>query len=141
MKKEFSIFLAIALIFVAGCYAQNGAQPSRTTTPTTPNPLQEETDDTGTTGEVKEFTIRESNFILNPSTITVNKGDTVRITVINDQGTHDLNIGGYNEKTSVISAGNSQVIEFVADQEGTFDMWCGVGNHREKGMEGILIVQ
>ena len=142
MKKELSIFLTIALVFVAGCYAQNGAQQDKTTTPTTPGETGSdiETGETGQ-GEVKEFTIREHSFMLDPSTITVNKGDTVRITVINDQGTHDLNIDGYNEKTSVISAGDSEVIEFVADREGTFDMLCGVGNHREQGMEGTLIVQ
>lgn len=134
MKNKLSIFLAIILIFISGCYAQNGAQSDKTVDTTT--------GDTGTSGgEIKEFTIRESSFMLSPSTITVNKGDTVRITVMNDQGTHNLFIEGYNERTSTISAGDSEVIEFVADKAGTFDMWCEVGNHRSQGMEGTLVVQ
>lgn len=90
--------------------------------------------------ETKEFTIGESNFKLNPSTIRVNKGDTVKITVVNEGGTHNLFVEDYNERTDIVSGG-SRVLEFVADKTGTFDMWCEVGGHRGLGMEGQLIVQ
>lgn len=100
-------------------------------------------DDTGTSlgsSETKEFTIRESNFKLNPSTITVNEGDRVKITVVNEGGTHNLFIEDYRERTDIISSG-SRVLEFVADKTGTFNMWCEVSGHRGLGMEGQLIVQ
>ncbi len=143
MENKLLIFTAVlisTLIFVAGCSSYQ--TPSKTTTPTeTPPPGTDETDTSGTSqGEVKEFTIRESNFKLDPETITVNKGDTVRITVINDEGMHNLFIEDYNERTSTMSAGDNDVIEFIADKTGTFDMWCEVGNHRGQGMEGTLIV-
>jgi len=90
--------------------------------------------------EIKEFTVRESNFKLSLSTIQVNKGDNVKITVINDGGTHNLFVEGYNERTEVVSSGNTRVIEFTADKTGTFNIWCEVGSHRGLGMEGILTV-
>jgi len=93
-----------------------------------------------TGGAVKEFTIGESNFKLNPSIITVNEGDTVKITVVNEGGTHNLFIEDYNERTDIVSSG-SRVLEFVADKAGTFNMWCEVSGHRSLGMEGQFIVQ
>lgn len=91
--------------------------------------------------QIKEFTIRESNFKLNPSTLIVKEGDTVKIIVINDGGTHNLFVEEYNERTEVVSSGNTKVLEFVADKAGTFNIWCEVGSHRSLGMEGTLIVQ
>jgi len=141
MENKFLIFGILALVFVAGCtYSDSNSNKQ-------PTPEQDRlippSDESGqqTTGEIKEFTITESNFRLNPETITVNKGDTVRITVVSDEGTHNLFIEEYNERTSTLSTGNSDVIEFIADTKGTFDIWCEIGNHRAQGMEGTLIVQ
>ena len=135
MENKFLILAITALIFVAGCTYSDSSSNDQTPTQDGAQPNNREV-----TGEVKEFTIRESNFRLDPETITVNKGDTVRITVINDEGMHNLFIGGYNERTSTVSAGNTEVIEFVANEAGTFNMWCEVGSHRSSGMEGTLIV-
>ena len=32
-------------------------------------------------------------------------------------------------------------VTFIADQEGSFEYYCSVGNHREEGMVGTLIVE
>jgi len=109
-----------------------------TTTDTTGSNTNQDT--SATTQETKEFTIRESNFKLSPSTIQVNKGDNVKITVIVDGGTHNLFVEGYNERVEIVSSGNTQVIEFIADKEGIFNMWCEVGNHRQLGLEGQITV-
>ena len=135
MENKFLILAITALIFVAGCTYSDSSSNDQTPTQDDAQPNNREV-----TGEVKEFTIRESNFRLDPETITVNKGDTVRITVINNEGMHNLFIEGYDERTSTVSAGNTEIIEFVADEAGTFDMWCEVGSHRSSGMEGTLIV-
>ncbi len=128
MKLSNVFLLLLGIIFISGCIDQPQNQIDTPTVPITP------------TGEVKEYTIRESNFELDPATITANKGDTVRITVINDQGTHNLFIEEYNQRVNVVPAGTTQVMEFVADKAGTFDMWCEVPGHRNAGMEGQLIV-
>ncbi|HWO07358.1 MAG TPA: plastocyanin/azurin family copper-binding protein [Candidatus Paceibacterota bacterium] len=95
------------------------------------------TDDAGT---VKEFTVSGQNFSFSPATMSVKRGDTVRITFRNVSGTHDLRIDGYNVGTNVIQTGQSETFEFVADRAGTFEYFCSVGQHRQMGMVGTLTV-
>lgn len=92
-------------------------------------------------GAVKEFTISGKDFSMTPSTLTVNKGDKVRITFKNVSGTHDLIVDGYNAKTPVLATGQSATVEFTADKAGSFEYYCGVGNHRAMGMKGTLTVK
>ena len=90
---------------------------------------------------VKEFSVDAAPFSFTPSTMTVNKGDTVKITVKNTKGTHDLKIDEFNTATRILNAGESETITFVADKTGTFEYYCSVGNHRAMGMVGKLIVR
>ena len=89
---------------------------------------------------VKEFTITASNFKFEPSNLAVNQGDIVKITLINEGGTHNIFFEEYNEGTSIASSPITQTLEFVADQAGSFAFWCEVGTHRALGMEGTLVV-
>ncbi len=93
------------------------------------------------TGTVKEFTVTGKNFSFLPATMSVKKGDRVRITFVNESGTHDLVVDGYNARTNIIQGGAKETIEFVADKAGTFEYYCSVGKHREMGMKGTLTVQ
>lgn len=93
-----------------------------------------------TTGDVKEFTVSGSPFKFDLTTLTVNKGDKVRITFKNLNGTHDFVIDELDVKTKTLQTGGQEVVEFTADQTGTFEYYCSVGNHRQMGMKGSLIV-
>ncbi|MDP3875015.1 MAG: plastocyanin/azurin family copper-binding protein [bacterium] len=90
---------------------------------------------------IKEFSVDEIPFSLSLSTIAVNLGDTVRITVKNKKGTHDLKIAEFNASTRTLNVGEEEVITFVADKLGTFEYYCSVGNHRALGMVGTLFVR
>lgn len=90
---------------------------------------------------IKEFTIDGKKFAFTPSTITVNKGDTVRIVFKNNEGLHDLKIDEFNVATKQIKEGATDTVEFVADKAGSFEYYCSVGNHRAMGMKGMLTVQ
>ena len=90
---------------------------------------------------VKEFSVDAAPFSFTPLTMTVNKGDTVEITVKNVKGTHDLKIDEFNAATRTLNAGETQTISFVADKVGTFEYYCLVGNHRAMGMVGSFIVR
>lgn len=92
-------------------------------------------------GPVKEFTVDGTNYAFNPVTITVNKGDMVKITFKDDDGAHNLVVDGYNVATNTIGAGSTDTIQFVADKAGSFEYYCAVANHRDLGMTGTLIVQ
>ncbi|MEN9406837.1 MAG: hypothetical protein RLZZ455_53 [Candidatus Parcubacteria bacterium] len=90
----------------------------------------------------KSFTIESTSFKFNPTTITVKKGDKVTITLNNKTGMHDWVVDEFEEaRTKVLSAGQSDTITFVADKAGTYEFYCSVGNHRQMGMVGKLIVQ
>lgn len=90
---------------------------------------------------IKTFTISGQPFSFTPNEITVDKGDTVRITFKNTSGNHDFVIDEFNVRIKVIQAGQEETIEFVADKIGTFEFYCSVGTHRQLGMKGELIVK
>ncbi|MCR4279490.1 MAG: cupredoxin domain-containing protein [Candidatus Zambryskibacteria bacterium] len=94
----------------------------------------------GTELATREFTINASNFSFSDSEIEVNKGERVRITLTNTVGTHDLVVEGYDVRTQILQTGESETIEFIADESGTFEYYCSIGNHRAMGMTGTLTV-
>lgn len=93
------------------------------------------------TGTVKEFVVKGANFSFSPSTMTVNKGDRVRIVFENSGGMHDWVIDEFSARTKVIQSGQIETIEFTADKSGTFEYYCSVGTHRQMGMKGTLTVK
>jgi plastocyanin len=70
----------------------------------------------------------------------VNQGDRVRIELTSREGTHDLVIDGIG-RTERVSAGKTSSLEFTANRQGAYEYYCSVGNHREMGMEGRILVQ
>lgn len=90
---------------------------------------------------VKEFTVTGQNFSFTPKTLTVSKGDTVKVTFVNSDGFHDFRIDEFNVATNKLQTGGQQTVTFVADKTGSFEYYCSVGNHRAMGMKGTLVVQ
>ena len=113
---------------------------SQPTTATSPAMTGEQGAMKPSEGTVKEFTVTAKNFSFSPSTMTVNKGDAVKITVKNEGGFHDLTLDAFNVETKQLQSGQQETIEFTADKAGTFEYYCSVGNHRAMGMKGTLTV-
>ena len=90
---------------------------------------------------VKEFTVTGSPFKFVPATITVKKGDTVRVSFKNSGGIHNFVIDELGIKTKTIASGASDVVEFVAFKVGTFEYYCSVGTHRAQGMVGKITIE
>jgi len=157
MGKQTGIIIGVVVLLIIvflGIKALNHSSQAPISTPTsietmTPSPTAvmsaspSATASTSaqTTGSVKEFTVLGSNYKFEPSSITVKKGDTVKITFNNTGGFHDFALDEFNIKTSVIPSNQSATVQFVADKVGTFQYYCSVGNHRAMGMQGNLIVQ
>lgn len=95
--------------------------------------------DTIEMGVVREFIVEGKNFSFTPAALSVKKGETVRITLKNTGGFHDLVIDEFNVKTKQIGEGE-ETVEFVADKVGDFEYYCSVGAHRAMGMKGTLTV-
>jgi len=91
--------------------------------------------------EVVEFDIRASNFKYDLSEIRVKVGDRVKINLTSEQGEHDLVIDELGVRSKILMDNESEVVEFVANEKGTFEYYCSVGQHRQMGMVGNLIVE
>lgn len=90
---------------------------------------------------VKTFAVKNDKLTFTPNKMTVKKGDTVKVTFTVTAGTHDWKIDEFDAGTQVLSEGQTETVEFVADKTGTFEFYCSVGNHRQMGMVGSLIVE
>lgn len=102
---------------------------------------QEVIDVTDSDAEVKEITVTNEGFDFIPKEIRVNVGDRIRLTYENGGGYHDWVLDEFDAATSQFSGGQSETIEFVADEAGNFEFYCSVGNHRARGMWGNFIVE
>lgn len=122
--------------------------PSPTPTPPQPQPTQPEPTKTATPSPtpapqptVKAFNVVARQWSFEPNTITINKGDTVRLSVKSVDVTHGLAISDFNVNKN-LEPGQTTTIEFVADKVGTFSfacsVFCGSGHG---GMRGTLIVK
>jgi cytochrome c oxidase subunit II len=169
--KSFSLVFAIIAVgmIVAACTTQtpssvsntpikgqiNDVQPNAPATnnppatnpadagsnPSTGNTNPPATGSTASTSTTKTFTMTASQFAFDPSTITVNKGDTVVIKVKSTDVTHGFALPdfGIDQK---LEPNNEVTITFVADKTGTFTFFCnvpcGVGHREMKGTITVL---
>lgn len=146
MKLLFALLVTIVLLG-GGYYGYSSMQ-----TPVAVTPVVENMNTTPTvpttpilpaatsTKAVKEFIVTNAGMTFTTKTLTVKKGDPVKITYKNAGGTHDLRIEGYNVGTKVLAANQEESFEFIADTAGSFEYYCSVGSHRANGMFGTLTV-
>lgn len=92
-------------------------------------------------GEVKTFEIEAGSFYYKPAEIRVKKGDKVKIVIKSVDMMHDFTIDELGVKTEITKAGETSEAEFIADQVGSFEYYCSVGQHRQRGQVGTLIVE
>jgi plastocyanin len=145
------IVLAVVILLIVGViiYTRMNSVGETTLVPTptselgvAASPSQAEESTESATAGVKEVTVTSSPFKFEPAEIRVKQGDTVRVKFVNAQGTHDFVLPDLNVQTKQLSTANAEeIVEFVADKIGSFEYFCSVGNHREMGMKGMLIVE
>jgi plastocyanin len=159
MNRNMLIIIGVVLVLlVGGVLFISNSQTANSPTPTpeiaqnaeqtmSPEQIQMDASQSGesttssTSDKVKEFTVMGSAFKFEPATLTVNKGDKVKITFKNLGGTHDFTIDELDVKTKTIQSGQEETVEFTASQAGSFEYYCSVANHRQMGMKGTLVVK
>ncbi len=83
--------------------------------------------------------IDASEFSFSQSSIKVKKGERVVIRFTNKgKAPHDFVIDELGVKSSLLSSGKSEDVEFIPQKTGKFKFYCSVPGHREAGMEGII---
>lgn len=91
--------------------------------------------------QVKTFNIEAGSFYFKPDEIRVKKGDLVKINIQSVSMMHDFYIDELNVKSPIVKDGDTGSVEFVATEVGTFEFYCSVGEHRQNGQVGKIIIE
>jgi PQQ system protein len=105
----------------------------------------DESDESASGDVLQTIRISETEFSLNPNTVTLSQPGTYEFEVTNDgQITHALEIeesgDGAEAETGDIGAGESKTLRFTFSGEGSYEMYCPIGNHKDEGMRGTIVV-
>lgn len=157
MKKIIAILSILALLVLAGC-------AKKETAPTAPAPAQApvkvveiaesadteeaapaaKTEDAASepaAAQIREFTLTAKRWEFEPSTIEVNKGDRVVLTITSNDVKHGFAIDDFGVAVT-LEPGKTVTTEFVADKAGTYDFYCSVYcGEGHGGMMGKLIIK
>ena len=88
-----------------------------------------------------KHTIVAENCAFYPPRIVVNAGDAVKITLVAKDRPHTFTIDAYRISRRA-TPGHDAVIEFCADQVGTFVFYCNLTDDAGcRGMKGELVVR
>ena len=90
---------------------------------------------------VKTIDVEAGSFYYKPDTITVKKGQKVKIVLHAVSMMHDFNIDELNVKAPITKNGDTSTVEFTPDKTGTFEYYCSVGQHRANGQVGKITVE
>lgn len=94
------------------------------------------------TGTEKVINVSGSEYVFSPKSIEVKAGESVKLVYKNTGNLpHDLRIDELGVKTNVIGGGKEDMVSFTPAKSGTFTFYCSVGNHRQLGMEGEVVVK
>jgi len=124
MKRVLVLLVVLAF---AGCGGDEAADESAATPEVEPT---------------KSIEIIATDFKLDPSTIQLPEAGTYEFVLSNEgQMQHALEIDGgdVEEQTIAIDPGNTAKVT-VDLAQGDYEIYCPVGDHRERGMEGELVV-
>jgi len=104
-------------------------------------------------GPIKTVVIKESEFKLSPSTITLSKPGTYAFKAVNKGSTeHNLRIAGEGVKSEGgevgeaelernLDPGESGVLTVTFQEPGTYEMYCPIIGHRLAGMKGEVVIK
>jgi len=126
MKKYILIVIILVIAIVAGIFIKKSITGDAVITGNSINNIKSET---------KEFTVKAFRFGYTPNTISINKGDKVKIIVDNTDTLHGIRIPELNVK-------GNEILEFTADKTGEFDWYCNnMCGEEHKTMRGKIIVK
>ncbi len=89
----------------------------------------------------REITVTGNNFAFSVKSLSLKKGQKVRLTFVNTEGMHDFKLDEFAVATKKLKTGESETVEFTPDKTGTFEAYCSVGAHRAMGMVTAVTVE
>lgn len=149
-SKTTGIILIVVVVVIGGYFLFRGSSqtpapsPAEAPTKETNQPVapNTETSEQQSGGEVKEFNMTAKQWEFNPSTITVNQGDTVKLHIESIDVTHGFRLSEF-KISEQLEPGKTVNVEFIADKTGTFTFACTVSScgSGHSGMNGQLVVK
>lgn len=116
--KKYIVIIGIIILAIAGIFALKSFTGKVVAQP-----------------DSKEFRVEAFRFGYTPDTITVNRGDKVKIIINNADTLHGIRIPDLNLK-------GDDIIEFTADKVGEFDWYCAnMCGKEHMQMKGKLIIK
>lgn len=98
-------------------------------------------DDDSMMEDVTVIEVEGGSYYFEPDVIRVKRGETVKVVLSAVDMMHDFVVEDLGVRTEVVTAGNSAEVEFTPTEAGEYEFYCSVGNHRQLGMVGTLIVE
>lgn len=162
--KKFSLFMIVLTLtfVVSGCTKQTTPtmEPTASAMPAEAGGMdgamggememkgEQHMEASGAAGEVitsqdaqTKVLMNAQNFTFGVSKVTVKKGSKLVFAVTNDQGFHDLKIDELKVNSGSIPEGKTVELDIPTDMVGEFEYYCSVGQHRQMGMRGTLVVE
>jgi cytochrome c oxidase subunit 2 len=91
--------------------------------------------------DVHEIKMTAKNYDFDPSTITVKKGEKVKLIITATDRDHGIKLKAF-DIDQVLKKDDPTIIEFTASKAGTFEFKCSVYCGRGHGkMKGTLVVE
>lgn len=142
--------VVVAFFFMSGddAEAPEASQPAAVLDDAVPPvPSDNETstgeDDEEPSGPTSSYTVDSFSFGYSIERLEATPGETVTINLTNSGGSHDFVIDELGVATAIIGTGETDSVTFTIPEDAageTYEFYCSVGNHRELGMVGELIV-
>lgn len=154
-KSNLNPLLIVVILIIVGAVGvmlwlgsnKTGTESASTQVTPTTQTQEQKTESEATESATSEnamqqaITVEGGMFYFKPNEIRVKQGEKVTITFKNAGGMHDFILEEFDVKSEVIQAGETTTVEFTPDKKGSFEFYCSVGNHRQMGMKGTLIVE
>ncbi len=150
MKKIIVVLIILVLLVLVGCGTKEAVAPAQASAKTIEVAEPADSDEAAPATElspkpaaaqIREITLTAKKWEFEPSTIEVNKGDRVVLTITSEDVKHGFAIDDFGVAIT-LEPGKTITTEFIADKTGTFDFYCSVYcGSGHGGMVGKLVVK
>ncbi len=94
-----------------------------------------------TSGQESTVALTTKNYDFSVETIRVSSGTDLTLNITNEEGRHDFVIDALGVDSGVLPLGKEVELTIPTDKPGRYEYYCSVGDHRERGMVGTLIIE
>ena len=132
-SRRYTLATLVVLVLVAAAAGCGGGSDESS----------EDTTETAGGTPSQTITIDASEYKFDPSTVNLDAAGTYEFEIVNKGSTiHALEIegGDVEEETEPIPAGETGTLTITLDDDTTYELYCPIDSHKDRGMEGSIVV-